>query len=267
MQGMFERYTENARKATFLAREEASVAGSSCVEPEHLLLGIIRSCEPEVDKALRLATIEDHLRAQIAATARTGTASGIAFIPLSNQSKRSLAYAAEEAERLDSVGIGSGHLLLGVLRESESIGSRVLVAHDIDLLKARQIVGTSRSQGDIEESSRSRSVWASAPKRRAWIGIVGQLALIILLGAVVLRSTVTGRYLLLIATIWFVAALASNKLGPFSFFLGLGRLNRTTATAFAYVFGWLHQLFMFGWLFPLIIGIYRVIVRWSLEGN
>jgi Clp amino terminal domain, pathogenicity island component len=44
---MFERYTEKARRTIFFARYEASQFGSSCIETEHLLLGLLRE-----DKAL-----------------------------------------------------------------------------------------------------------------------------------------------------------------------------------------------------------------------
>src|SRR5688572_19522110 len=40
--GMFERYDENARRALFFARFEASQLGSRSIEPEHLLLGLLR---------------------------------------------------------------------------------------------------------------------------------------------------------------------------------------------------------------------------------
>jgi ATP-dependent Clp protease ATP-binding subunit ClpC len=39
---MFERYTERARRAVFFARYKASQHASANIEPEHLLLGLIR---------------------------------------------------------------------------------------------------------------------------------------------------------------------------------------------------------------------------------
>jgi ATP-dependent Clp protease ATP-binding subunit ClpA len=39
---MFERYTEKARRVIFFARYEASQFGGSCIETEHLLLGLLR---------------------------------------------------------------------------------------------------------------------------------------------------------------------------------------------------------------------------------
>jgi len=51
---MFERYTEKARRVIFFARYEASQFGAPAIEPEHLLLGLMRE-----DKTL---TLEDAIR-------------------------------------------------------------------------------------------------------------------------------------------------------------------------------------------------------------
>lgn len=262
---MFERYTENARQAIFFAREEASRFGSSCIESEHLLLGTMHSCELELNELLKLKDLEGALRADLAATAQLDITSK-RDIPLSNQSKRILAYAAEEAERLNSPRIVSGHLLLGILRESESIASCFLLAHNVDLLSARQMIAIlSRSHvSDTGQPSRSPSSpigWASTARRRYWIGTAAHLTPLILLGVGVAKSTVTGKHLLVIGAIWFVGAFAWHILGPSSFFWSFGKRNRAFAVAISYALFWLHQLFIFGWLIPLGIGIYRVAMR------
>jgi len=256
---MFDRYTEDARQAVAIAKEEAARLRSPYIEAEHLLLGISRSSEPALKELLRLKEVEDSIRADLGAIAQLESSEKPANLPLSNPGKRILAYAAEEAVRLNSRGIGSGHLLLGVLRESESIASRFLVAHNVDLQRARQIVATSRTHGVTEQAASSIGL-ASTIRRRFWIGIAEQLALVVLLGVAVAQSTVTGRNLLVIAAIWFMAAIAWNQLGPSSFFLSLGKRNRAKI-AVVYAFGSLYQLFMFGWFLPLGIGIYRVTVR------
>jgi ATP-dependent Clp protease ATP-binding subunit ClpA len=259
---MFERYTENARKAIFFAWEEASRFGSSSIESEHLLLGITRSSELELREILKLKDLESTLRAELAATAQLATTSK-RDLPLSNPSKRILAYAAEEAMRLNSPAIGCGHLLLGILRESDGIASRFLLAQNVDPLKARQVVAMlSRSHvGDPGQSSHSPNGWASTARRRYWIGTASQLALLILFGVGMAKSTVSGRYLLVMGAIWFVAVLAWNILGPQSFFWSLGKRNRAIAMAASYAAFYLLQLFIFGWLVPLGVGIYRVMTR------
>jgi len=82
----------------------------------------------------------------------------------------------------------------------------------------------------------------------------------IILGVGVAESTVTGRHLVVIGAIWLLVALAWRILGPSSFFWGLGKRNRRLAITISYAFFFLFHLFMFGWLIPLGIGIYRVIV-------
>src|SRR5277367_4611618 len=215
---MFERFTENARQVIPLARVEAGRVGSLCIEAEHLLLGIMRSGEVELNDILKLNDLEGALRADLTATAQLDMAAE-RDIPLSNQSKRILAYAAEESMRLNSPEIGSGHLLLGILREPESMASRFLLAHDVDLVRARQIVAIlSRSHmGSAGQSSRSPSGWARTARRRYWIGTAAQLALLILFGVGMAKSTVTGRHLLVTGALWLAAVLAWNILGPQSF--------------------------------------------------
>src|SRR5436190_16637558 len=103
---MFERYTEKARRVIFFARYEASQFGSPYIETEHLLLGILRE-----DKALSVRVIPhlhvEAIRQEIEeATLIRETISTSVDLPLSNESKRVLNYAAEEAERMDHRHIG-----------------------------------------------------------------------------------------------------------------------------------------------------------------
>src|SRR5918911_1616126 len=63
---MFERYTERARRVIFFARYEASQFGSTTIETEHLLLGLIReekcvAAEILHERGLRLNAIREEL--------------------------------------------------------------------------------------------------------------------------------------------------------------------------------------------------------------
>ena len=98
---MFERYTEKARRVIFFARYEASEVGSSYIESEHLLIGLLRESGPALRKHMGGAVSMEELRAEItAATLRRAPTSSSVDLPLSNECKRILAYAAEEAMRL-----------------------------------------------------------------------------------------------------------------------------------------------------------------------
>jgi len=61
-------------------------------------------------------------------------------LPLSNKSKRALAYAAEEADRLSSKHIATEHLLLGLLREQKCFAAEYLYEHGVHLASVREEV-------------------------------------------------------------------------------------------------------------------------------
>jgi hypothetical protein len=139
---MFERYTEKARRVIFFARYEASVYGSPYIETEHMLLGILRE-----DKALSLRFITPHVTAEALRkeidqhqTVRESISTSV-DLPLSNECKHILAYAAEEAERLGHRSvIGTGHLFLGILREEHSFAAALLQRHGVDITAVREDV-------------------------------------------------------------------------------------------------------------------------------
>ena len=136
---MFERYTEKARRMIFFARYEASQYGSSNIETEHLLLGLLRE-----DRALaRLVfggfgsggAIRRDIESQIQTREHISTA---CEIPLSPESKRILNFAAEEATKLAHAYIDTGHLLLGMLREENCLAARVLAKQGAVLSDLRE---------------------------------------------------------------------------------------------------------------------------------
>lgn len=135
---MFERYTEKARRVIFFSRYEASAFGSPYIETEHLLLGLLRE-----DKALTsrmgITSVEE-IRREI--EVHTGVPreriSTSVDLPLSNECKRILAYAAEEAENFNHPHIGTEHLLAGVLREEGCFAAELLKKHGLTLEAVRR---------------------------------------------------------------------------------------------------------------------------------
>jgi ATP-dependent Clp protease ATP-binding subunit ClpC len=152
---MFERYTEKARRTIFFARYEASQFGSPYIETEHLLLGLLREDKALTNRFLRSSLAVEEIRKQIesATTVREKVSTSV-DLPLSNENKRVLAYAAEEAERLSDKHIGTEHLLLGLLREEKSFGAQLL--HDLGL----------RISGVREELARSAHEGQAAPQTK-----------------------------------------------------------------------------------------------------
>lgn len=253
---MFERYTEKARRAIFFARYEASQFGSLYIETEHLLLGLLREDNALTNRFLRSDASGESIRKQIEdhTTVHEKVSTSI-DLPLSNECKRVLAYAAEEAERLSQEDIRTEHLLLGLLREEKCFAATILRESGVTLLAVREEL----PPGDQEVGQPQRR-WAAAAWRRYRVMIAAQFAALILFAVVLARSAVTGIHLLAIGAIWLGVALAWNVLTPSSFFWSFGKRNRTLAKSIIYSLFWVFQLFMFGWLVPLGVGIYRVVV-------
>ena len=138
---VFQRYTEKARRTIFFARYEASYCGSPYIETEHLLLGLIHEDKRWAAQLQQPDTIKD-IRQQI--ENRSVGFAKIAInvdLPLSNESKRVLAYSAEEAERLGHRHIGTEHLLLGLLREKKGFAAVILQQHGFALERLREELG------------------------------------------------------------------------------------------------------------------------------
>ena len=192
---MFERYTERARRVLFFARYEATQLGSSSIETEHLLLGLIREGKGLTSRIfarshLSLDSIRKEIEGRQVFREKVSTS---VEIPFSGETKRVLTFAAEEADRLLHTYIGTEHLLLGILREERSVAASILyekgmrlasVREDIVQLlnektapvrpegnaAARRVQPRPDGRGD-EEPARS----AGRPRRRARAGPAGAL--------------------------------------------------------------------------------------------
>jgi ATP-dependent Clp protease ATP-binding subunit ClpC len=123
------RYSKTAKAAMFSARLEAINAGSQHVEPEHLLLGLLRRSsqiiQTHVEAATSLETLKRELESSVTVKPSLAT---YAQVPFSSSSSHILSVAAEEAQRHSHETVGTEHILLAILREEECSASRVLRA-------------------------------------------------------------------------------------------------------------------------------------------
>jgi ATP-dependent Clp protease ATP-binding subunit ClpC len=143
---MFDKYTDNARLVIFLARYEVSQRGSYSIEPEHLLLGLLRKDKALVADFLPANVSTEMIRQQVEASLTKGEKIPTAVeIPLSRMSERVIEYAQEESENLKHREVGTEHLLLGLLRKQsnsfgskESVAERILRENGLELAEVRQ---------------------------------------------------------------------------------------------------------------------------------
>jgi ATP-dependent Clp protease ATP-binding subunit ClpC len=139
---MFERYTEKARRVIFFARYEASQFGAPAIEPEHLLLGLMREDKTLTARFLARAQASlESIRKEIEGRAplREKISTSVE-LPLAPETKRVLAYAHEESDRLQHRHIGTEHLLLGLLREERSLAAEILYERGLRLAAVREEV-------------------------------------------------------------------------------------------------------------------------------
>jgi ATP-dependent Clp protease ATP-binding subunit ClpC len=139
---MFERFTEEARRALFFARFEVSELGGPAIEAEHLLLGILRADQGPAPRLFAAAGFSySGARAAIQASQnRRERLSTSIEIPFTDEAKRVFERAQEEASRLDHSYIGNEHLLLGILREDGSFAAGLLGSHGLNVESLREYI-------------------------------------------------------------------------------------------------------------------------------
>ena len=169
---MFERYTEKARRVIFFARYEASQFGSPYIETEHLLLGLLREDKALTNRFLRSHASVESIRKQIEGhtTIREKVSTSV-DLPLSNECKRVLAYAAEEAERLSHRHIGTQREALKQLHVKHNIPEAQVVAReDIEEALARwtglTIEAVREATGKPEVDTQKLNASSKKSKRR-----------------------------------------------------------------------------------------------------
>ena len=136
---IFDQYTPEARRSVFFAHATARQLGGDTVESVHLLLGIAREDIGFLNRFLNPPVSESTFQSDITnGVSRSGTApQQISDLPFSTESRRVFVLAAEEATWMSLESVGIEHLLLGLLREENSIGARVLRGHGADIVRVR----------------------------------------------------------------------------------------------------------------------------------
>ena len=157
---MFERFTDRARRVIVLAQEEARALQHNYIGTEHLLLGLIREGEGVAAKALASKGVElDATRKQVEEMIGKGNAAPNGHIPFTPHAKQVLEFSLREALQLGHSYIGTEHILLGLIREGEGVGTQVLIKMDVDLGELRSATidmirgnsgtGTGDGKGDL----------------------------------------------------------------------------------------------------------------------
>ena len=138
---MFERFTERARQVVVLAQDEARALRHNYIGTEHVLLGLLREEEGVAARVLEGFDVSlEEVRAQVARIIGEGDDVVIGQVPFTPRAKKVLELSLREALSLGHNYIGTEHILLGLAREGEGVGMRILVDYDVDEGKIREAV-------------------------------------------------------------------------------------------------------------------------------
>ncbi len=137
---MFEKYNEKARRALFFARYEASKLGSRVIESEHVLLGVLREGEDIIKEIFSRFNVKpEQVRREVEGDRLfPDRISSSAELPLSEESKKILAYASHEAESMLHQYVGTEHLLIGIMRVESSTAARILSGKGMNVYGVRE---------------------------------------------------------------------------------------------------------------------------------
>jgi len=186
---MFERYTEPARRVVLFARYEAIQRGSDQITTAHLLLGLIREKDSRADAVGSLrARIPDPC--ELLGIPHSPTPpipiQKNAAPPLDSNSKKALAYAAQEADLDRQYWIDTDHLLLALLCFANE-ASPALESVPLDLVSVRDRSKRHRVEFPTKREPivRIPSIWFG-PIKRALMKLA-ILAVALLSAALIIR--------------------------------------------------------------------------------
>lgn len=160
---MFGRFTEKAQKAILLAQEEAKKLRHNYVGTEHILLGLLAETEGIASQSLKKMGVElKKAREEIIKLVGQGDyeADIMGFTP---RTKRLFELSFLEARNLGHNYVGTEHILLGLLEETEGVAVIILKKLGVDVEKLKEDILKTISSSQHKAGSASEGVSKSTP--------------------------------------------------------------------------------------------------------
>jgi ATP-dependent Clp protease ATP-binding subunit ClpC len=156
------KFSQRIKDVLTYSKEEAIRLGNKEIGPEHLFLGILREGEGvAINVLISLRVNLYELRKDIEATLAPAGPVKVTEtdnIPLLKSSERVLKLVYLEAKSLKNTTIDTGHLLLAIIKDEDSIISRVLYEHNISYDKVKKEILKER-----EENTESEEISSEFP--------------------------------------------------------------------------------------------------------
>ena len=138
----YEQFTGRARRVMALANEEAQRFRHEYVEPEYLLLGLVKEGVGVAAIVLKSLDIcHQKVCDEVEKIRPIGTSAyPKGWLPQSPRVRKVMEYAMEESQNLNHNYVGTEHILLGLLREPEGVAARILTTLGLQLEAIRHEV-------------------------------------------------------------------------------------------------------------------------------
>lgn len=143
---IYGRFTKKAETALIYAKECAMAFGHNYIGTEHILWGLVREGTGVAASVLLSNGVnEERIRNKIKELigAGEGTAQNLTYTP---RTKRVLELSYAEARRMGQNYIGTEHILIGIMREGESVAVKILMDLGVDIRKLYEGVLTNLSE-------------------------------------------------------------------------------------------------------------------------
>lgn len=137
---MFERFTDRARRVMQMANQEAQRFNHEQIGTQHILLGILKEGDGVAANVLKNLDIDLRMaRLEVEKLVQPGPdTNSMGKLPFTVRAHKVLNYAIEEARNLNHNHVGTEHLLLGLLRDTECVAVQVLrnLGLTVDVVRA-----------------------------------------------------------------------------------------------------------------------------------
>jgi ATP-dependent Clp protease ATP-binding subunit ClpC len=164
---MHERFSDRARHAMALANQEAGRMKHNYLAPAHILMGLIAEGNCVATEALRVLQVNlETVRDQVVRDLGQGNSVGeVGLRAQTEETRKMIAKAVEEARKLGHRYIGTEHLMLALIDLDGSLPAKVLRAQGVDSNQLRsKLTGLLSAQvepgHDLEHSRHGDFEWA-----------------------------------------------------------------------------------------------------------
>lgn len=139
---MFDKFTNRAKQVIKLAKKEAQRLNHNYLGTEHILLGLLKLGQGVAVNVLRKMNIDfETVRTEVEKLVGYGPEIQVYGDPaLTGKVKKVFEYANEEAASLSHNYVGTEHLLLGLLRQTDGVAAQVLENLNVNLKEVRKEV-------------------------------------------------------------------------------------------------------------------------------